>query len=211
MVTPLTYPVWKIRMEDTSKFCRMGVGYLFWKISSQNYQKYNDLKEEYAQKCNPEDESSVWENRDIKDQKVYAGFVAIVFAAIYIESEVYTYLASNLTDSFVQNHLDKLDPLSKWVVGVQIVTGKPFPKDGQAYELCKKLFSYRNKIVHHKSNPMQWDSEKMMKMIEKSEKEFDEVVHISNRAVKELAKVVGQLHDGIGKPFNFVNENPLNN
>lgn len=194
----------KIRMKDTSKFCRMNVGYPFWEISSKNYQKYIDLKKEYTQKCNFEDEFSVWENRDINDQKTYAGCIAIVFAAIYIESEVYTYLASNLTDSFVKNHLDKLDPLSKWIVGVQVVTGKPFPKDGQAYELCKKLFSYRNRIVHHKSSPMQSNSEKTMKIIDEFEKKFDEAVHISNRTVKELAKVVRQLHDGIGKPFEFI-------
>ena len=185
----------------------MGVGYPFWEISNQNYHKYLDLKKEHEGKCDLSDEQSVWEHSDLENQKDYSGFIAIVFSAIYLESEVYTYLASNLGDSFTKKHLDKLDPLSKWVVGIQLITGKPLPKDGQAYELCKALFSYRNNIVHHKSHPMEWDAEVMARRIEKSDKEFDEAVHVSNQAVKALAKVVGELHDGLGKPLSFVNEN----
>jgi hypothetical protein len=188
----------------------MGVGYPFWEISKKNFDTYCDLKNEYAEKCDPNDFESLWENSELEHQKNYAGFIAIVFAAIFLESEGYTYLATNLSDSYVKAHLEKLDPLSKWVVGIELITGKALPKNGQAYEHCKRLFKFRNKIAHHKSSPMEWDAEKMAKVIEEGEREFDEAVASSNLAVRELAKVVDELHDGPGKPLSFVEPLPLN-
>jgi len=196
-------------MEDTSKYCRVGVGYPFWEISNKNFDIYCALKKEYAEKCDTSDSESIWEYSDLEDQKDYAGFIAIVFAAIYLESEAYTYLATNLTDSYVKTHLEKLDPLSKWVVGIELITGKSLPKDGQAYEHCKRLFKFRNMLAHHKSKPMEWDAEKMAKLIEQDEQEFDDAVMSSNLAVRELAKIVGELHDGLGKPLSFVEPSPL--
>jgi hypothetical protein len=197
-------------MEDTSKYCRMGVGYPFWEISKQNFETYCTLKKEYAEKCDTNNSESVWENSELEHQKDYAGFIAIVFSAIYLESEAYTYLATNLTDSYVKTHLEKLDPLSKWVVGIELITGNALPKGGQAYEHCKNLFKFRNKLTHHKSKPMEWDAEKMAKLIEQGEEEFDQAVMSSNLAVRELAKIVNVLHDGLGKPLSFVEPSPLN-
>ena len=127
-------------MEDTAKYCRTGVGYPFWDISKLNYERYKTLKIEYDSKETINNPEAKWEWGESESEKDHAGFIAIVFSAIYIESEAYTYLATHLGDSYVKTHLDKLDPLSKWLVGVKLVTGKSLAKSGQAYEHCKSLF-----------------------------------------------------------------------
>lgn len=78
--------------------------------------------------------------------------IALVFAALAIEAYIYDYAAKKLTDNFVRLHLDKLDLVSKWVVIPKLVTGKDFPKDGQAFCLLKQLVKDRNYIVHNKSS-----------------------------------------------------------
>ena len=104
----------------------------------------------------------------------------------------------------MKTHLDKLDPLSKWLVGVKLVTGNSLAKSGQAYEHCKSLFKYRNKIVHHKSKPFEFNAEKMSILIEEGERGFHSAVLSSNIAVKELSKEIDSLHQGLGKPFSFI-------
>lgn len=77
--------------------------------------------------------------------------VTLVFSALGVEGYIYDYAARNLTDNFVDTHLDKLDVVSKWVVIPKLVTGKDFPKDREAFSLLKQLVQHRNYIVHNKS------------------------------------------------------------
>jgi hypothetical protein len=78
--------------------------------------------------------------------------LVIVFSAIAVEAYIYDYAARNLSDTFVKNYLDKLDPISKWVIIPQLVTGKELSRDHRWFELLNKLFLQRNKIVHEKSS-----------------------------------------------------------
>lgn len=77
--------------------------------------------------------------------------IAIVFSALAVEGYIYDYATRNLSDKFVDSHLDKLDVLSKWMVIPKLITGRDFPKNGHAYQLLKQLIQNRNFIVHSKS------------------------------------------------------------
>ncbi len=77
--------------------------------------------------------------------------VTIVFTALAVEAYIYNYAAKNLSENFIDKHLDRLDVVSKWVVIPKLITGQDFPKSGQAFQLLKKLIANRNYLVHSKS------------------------------------------------------------
>jgi hypothetical protein len=78
-------------------------------------------------------------------------FIIIIFFVITIDSYMYDYAARHLGDAFVQNHLDKLDTLSKCLVIPELVTGKSLNRSQTWYGLLKKTIVIRNKITHYKT------------------------------------------------------------
>ena len=82
----------------------------------------------------------------------------IIFSALTLESYIYDYGARKLGDSFMKNHLDKLDPISKVVIIVELATQKKFPKDRRVYGLIKELNKSRNSLVHYKSSKKNLDN-----------------------------------------------------
>lgn len=86
-----------------------------------------------------------------------AGLQAIVFSAMCFESAIYDYAADHLGDSYVQEHFDKLDILSKWVVVPRLVVGYEIQKDRAPYGALKSLIAARNRLVHSKSEPIKFD------------------------------------------------------
>ncbi|MEW6492181.1 MAG: hypothetical protein AB1589_06660 [Cyanobacteriota bacterium] len=91
--------------------------------------------------------------------------VTIVFAALAVEGYIYDYAARNLSDRFVDQHLDRLDVVSKWVVIPNLITGQDFPKEGNAFRLLKQLIKNRNYIVHNKSTQLLSTDEKISEEI----------------------------------------------
>ncbi len=85
--------------------------------------------------------------------------IVIVFAAFAAEAAINAYGVRRLTGSYFNDHLDKLDTKSKWVVIPRMVTGTPFPKDRNVYNLLKQTMDWRNMLVHPKS-PMMNDFQK---------------------------------------------------
>ena len=80
------------------------------------------------------------------------GMITIVFSAMAVEAFIYDYAAQELGDTFVKKYLDKLTPVSRCVVIPQLITGKQFPRNSQAFNLLKSLIRDRNALVHHKSS-----------------------------------------------------------
>ena len=192
---------------------RMNNGMFYWEISRINYAEYTRLISMRIREKSDEDCGSyIMVLRDEKDRRndsnssvlenliefecliKKAGIISIVFAAMYLESEAYTYLAHHFTDSFVNDHLDKLTPLSKWVAGVKMVTGESMNKGDIVYQSCDKLFKYRNKLVHNKSTRFVTDQDALFELIDARDKRFEEEVVNSQRAVRELARYISQLH-----------------
>ena len=77
--------------------------------------------------------------------------ITIVFSAIAVETYVFDYAARYLSDSYVKEYVDKLDPVSEWVIVPRLVTGRELPRNHKWFELLKSLIKERNLIVHNKS------------------------------------------------------------
>ena len=90
----------------------------------------------------------------IEDEISHHCLITVVFCALAVEGYIYDYAARNLSDSFVESHLDKLDVISKWMVIPKLVIGKDFPKDTRGFQLLRQLVTNRNFIAHNKSAPV---------------------------------------------------------
>ena len=93
--------------DNHVKFCRIGIGYPFWDISKRSYSKYISLKNEFDAKYDPKSDESWLECHEVEEEKDHNGYIAIIFSAIYLESELYTYLATHLSDAYVKKYLDR--------------------------------------------------------------------------------------------------------
>jgi hypothetical protein len=135
---------------------------IYSEIAHENFQKLMRLEfqqqaiEAKITKIENEDEKSIiyYELNELEIEADKYVAIVIVFAAITVEAYIYDYAARNLSDGFVKNYLDKLDPVSKWVIIPQLVTGKGLPREHRWFELLKKLIKQRNDIIHHKSSSM---------------------------------------------------------
>ena len=47
--------------------------------------------------------------------------------------------------------MDKLNPVSKWVIIPKLATGRQIDPAAQGYELLRETFKLRDKLVHYKS------------------------------------------------------------
>jgi len=76
----------------------------------------------------------------------------IIFSALAIEAYIYDYGARRLGDSFIKDHIDKLETISKIIIIFRLVLSKDFPKDGNLYYNLRNLIKERNNLVHYKSH-----------------------------------------------------------
>lgn len=132
---------------------------VFSKIARENYQQLLALESQQQAankmlvKSMPDDKEQLeFDLMRLQDEATQCAVIAIVFSAIAVESYIYDYASRNLSDAFVQNYLDKLDPVSKWVIIPRLVTGKDLPREHRWFELLKQLIQQRNTIIHHKSS-----------------------------------------------------------
>jgi hypothetical protein len=117
--------------------------------------------------------------------------IVVAFASMCLEAFIYDYAASNFSDTFVKNYIDKLDLKSKWVIVPQLVTGKVFDTSSKAYELLTKLVKYRNEIVHAKSKPMHNSA--------KDIKERDAVPHAREDMLTIVVNACSAIEECIGE------------
>ena len=131
-----------------------------------------------------------------------AGLQVIVFSAMCFESAIYEYAADHLGDSYVQEHLDKLDILSKWVVVPRLVAGYEIRKDRAPYGALKALIAARNRLVHSKSEPIKFD--KIEGQLERMHAEAEKHTAAIHNAYRALLLMSMELDAAIG-----VGSNPL--
>lgn len=136
------------------------IGY-FSKIVRENHQKWSELDAKIeevkyiSKKRTMEGDSADFEQNlaQYEEELAKISFVIIIFTAIAVEAYIYDYAARNLGDSFVKDHLDKLDTVSKWLIIPELVTGNKLPKRQHWHGELKKLIKARNSLIHYKS----WD------------------------------------------------------
>jgi hypothetical protein len=139
---------------------------------------------------------------ELESKHRIAGIQAIVFSAMCFEAAIYDHAAVRLGDQYVQDHLDKLDVLSKWIIVFRFITGYEIAKDRVSYSSLKQLMLARNRLVHSKSQNLNVDNlqEQFDKLNKESEKHEKDV----HNAYRALVLMSIELEETLG-----VIENPL--
>jgi hypothetical protein len=103
-----------------------------------------------------------------------------------VEAYIYDYAARHLGDTFVKDHLDKLDTLSTWVIIPELITGKEMSRHGIWHELLTQLIKTRNSIIHHKSSDPSVASRDTQKYLKKLSDESDLIYETAQRSITLL-------------------------
>jgi hypothetical protein len=83
--------------------------------------------------------------------------LVVIFSALTLEAFINHYAIDNFSKLYLKHYLDKLDPVSKWVVIPKLVLGRTLDTDGRSFQLLKRLFLLRNKLVHYKTKIIPFD------------------------------------------------------
>ena len=143
-------------MQKRQNFARIKtLTYLYMDACERGYDDYLNLQEKIDAIGKVEYHPDLSE---LKHRHEIAGIQCIIFSAMCMESAIYEYAADHLGDDYVKDHIDKLDTLSKWVVCLKLIAGYELRKDRASYSALKGLVSARNKLVHTKSEPMDFDN-----------------------------------------------------
>jgi hypothetical protein len=116
-----------------------------------------------------------------------SAMVVVVFSALTLEAFINHYGIERVSRSFFDNRLDKLDPVSKWLILPKLIVGRQLDTDGQAYELLKGLFKLRNKLVHYKTREKGIDELKDEDWVR--EEEAHSAIQAVNKLVEELKRL----------------------
>lgn len=169
------------------------------------YQTCHDHVREYENICESmEKHRSSGEERYIIELNLAALYekrersvtIPIVYSAMCLEAFIYDYGASNISDSFMKKHIDKLDLPSKYVIVTKLVTGKDFPKQAQAYEGLKKLVKDRNKLVHFKSRKYDINDIKgIMDYHDEMNEYLSDAMYSAYHTVEKTLTAIDKLHE----------------
>jgi hypothetical protein len=135
---------------------RIGVHAMYYKIACDQAKTYQEREVEFSRlehELGSTDDLSetARQMEQCYEQREQAAIIAITFSAMSLEAFLYDYAAQSIGDQFVQDHLDKLDLKSKFLLFPRLVCGKMPTKSSSAYEGLRKLISLRNELVHFKS------------------------------------------------------------
>jgi hypothetical protein len=77
--------------------------------------------------------------------------LSVLATALFIEAYAFDYCARKRSASFAKTYLDKLDTPAKWIVTTQLLCPPGLDPGNELFERLKKLFGFRNKLVHYKT------------------------------------------------------------
>lgn len=135
----------------------------------------------------PDVEGDDARRRSQREQHI-SGVSTIVFATMCLEAAIFDFGAHHLGDQYFADHIEKLDLLSKWVVLPRLVCDYTLDKSTAAFEYLKRTVMARNRLVHSKSERM--DFSDIAGQIDKLEKESDwmhDSVHLSFKSLVLLS------------------------
>jgi len=122
----------------------------FFAIAIRHYRQIEELvkqRDRFKGKTDGDAEDSAALNAAIQRDAM----VTTIFCALTLEAFINSYGIHSFSKSNFEDHLDKLNPVSKWVIIPKLATGSQIRKDGQGYKLLKDVFKLRDKLVHYKS------------------------------------------------------------
>ena len=124
-----------------------------------------------------------------------AAMIAVTFSAMALEAFLFDYAADILGDSYVLDHLDKLDLPSKYLIYPRLVCGKAPDKSEHTFELIRKVTRLRNDLVHSKSRAFgPQDLEKAADHYDDFIRKLRNGVAFSVACVKSVMQTLDKLH-----------------
>lgn len=167
---------------------------LYFDICECSYKEYRKSRAEFIEKKNKSPKH--WDDLIVVGQSMLrSGTTTVVFAALCLEAFIYDYAARCFSNSYVDNYLDKLNLVAKWVVIPKLVLGKEFPRDSQAFECLVKLKKARDTLVHAKSKQEPSSDEERAKMLDELEQKETENFENAYTAVNEVLTQLRNLED----------------
>ncbi len=143
-------------MQERKNFARIKtLTYIYMDACERSYDDHLAAKEKMDEIGDDDSNTDLFE---FERRHLISGIQTIVFAAMCMESAIYEYAADHLGDDYVREHLDKLDTLSKWVVCLKLIGGYELRKDRASFSSLKGLISARNRLVHSKSEPLDFEN-----------------------------------------------------
>jgi len=137
-----------------------------------------------------------------KHNRLVAGMQTIVFSAMCFEAAIYDFAAIHLGDNYVRKHIDKLDVISKWILVLRFVADVEIPKDQAPYCTFKNLITYRNRLVHAKSEKFNIEQEERLReKMSKRNQEYERNVHNAIRALILMSLYLDNTLDGYVNPL----------
>ena len=77
--------------------------------------------------------------------------VAVIFGAVTAEALINHYASETLGKEYFEEYLDRLSPVSKWLVLPRLATEKAMSTKGQTFRRLQELFKRRNRLIHFKT------------------------------------------------------------
>lgn len=158
--------------------------YTFFAIAIRHYRQIEKLvkqRDQFKIKTERDVNYSATLNASIQRDAM----VTTIFCALTLEAFINLYGISNFSKRYFDKHLDKLNPISKWLIIPKLLTGKQISTDGQGYELLKETFKLRDKLVHYKSR-----KKKVSELIEQQDWVTEK--H-AQRFIKGVTKILQEL------------------
>lgn len=171
-----------------------GLAWDYYEITEAAFERFIHEREAPPPLPGPDQDTTEWMEHE--DRLRQAGIQTIVFAAMCAEAAVFDLAAIHLGDGYAEQHLDKLDLVSKWVVVPQLICGKSIRLNGSAANSLRAMVKARNFLVHHRSLPFDPDSATTAN-VRKKWAAFPETVHLSYRALVHLSL---EVNDVLGVP-----------
>jgi len=138
---------------------------------------------------------TVEENVNLYQQVLDFVITSIVFSALTAEAFINSYAISKESRNYFDNYLDKMNTISKYVVIPKVFTGESIDTNSQGFELLKKLFKDRDKLVHFKSKNKAFNTVINLTNI------FDEILGLDSESSNSNKEKLEKIQKDILKRF----------
>lgn len=88
---------------------------------------------------------------ELEAEELEIKILSALSTALFLEAYIYDYCARKESATFAQKYLDKLDPVSKWIIIPRLIVPPGLDQADDVFERLRKLFALRNDLVHHKT------------------------------------------------------------
>jgi hypothetical protein len=171
----------------------------FFNIALDNYRQIERLNSEIDQRIKNsgkrpyEDEVILW-IAQTNDAIGRLALIVIMFSALSLEAYINYYGITRLSKGYFENHLDRLDVFSKWIIIPRVVTGKQLDAGSKALQDLAWLITTRNRFVHYKSRVVEVEDTKETDFLWYSDAE--KAITTVSDVLRDLQEIDGEVDRG---------------